>query len=176
MPYCAACGKEITWGNFCPYCAKPTGYSYVLPYSSPQPATVAGRTSSAPARWVLICACVGAASMCAVAVASFLPWIGYSGITIGGLHRDGKLVLVLGLLGVAFAFAAAVLNSRWPFPVLIVLGVIVAAVTSTDILDVTRTVGLSLSNVGVGLFLGAAAGVIAVVAGATGSSLLSLPR
>ena len=202
MPFCSACGSEITRGNFCPYCGKPAGFAQVqpdieqrspgamqqphapqylypappaahIPYSSLQSPAATQIASRAPARRVLIFSLIGVASMFAALLASFLPWVSYSGVTIGGLHRDGILVLVLGLMGIAFAFVAAILKSRWPFPVIIVLGIVVAAVTITDILDLTRTVGLSLSNVGVGLFVGVAAGVVAVVAGAAGASLRS---
>ena len=200
MPFCSACGSEITGGNFCPYCGKPTGFAQVqadieqrspgamqqphapqylspappaayIPYSSLQPPAATQIASRAPAHRVLIFSLIGVASMFAALLASFLPWVSYSGVTIGGLHRDGILVLVLGLMGVAFAFVAAMLKSRWPFPVIIVLGIVVAAVTITDILDLTGTIGLSLSNVGVGLFVGVAAGVVAVVAGSAGTAL-----
>ena len=180
MPFCSACGSEITGGNFCPHCGKPTGFAQVQPdieQRSPgatqQPHAPQYLSPAPPARRVLIFSLIGVASMFAALLASFLPWVSYSGVTIGGLHRDGILVLVLGLVGVAFAFVAAMLKSIWPFPVIIVLGIVVAAVTITDILDLTRTVGLSLSNVGVGLFVGVAAGVVAVVAGAAGASLRS---
>lgn len=200
MPYCPSCGREIPWGIYCPYCGKPTGSDRVTPGVEQQPATwqqVAPRyiyppppaaypTYAAPAAgprsrqvvpvgplraWAL----VGALSMCALIVVSFLPWARYSGIGISGWRHDGKIVFVLGLLGIACTVAAVLLKSRWPFIGLITLGVISGWIIIIDILDVIRTATLSFSNVGVGLLIGAAACLVAVVAGAAGTSLRPSP-
>jgi hypothetical protein len=195
VPYCPACGRETAVGNFCPYCGKPTGFpvgtadtrgqpSVEQRYSPQQfyppppaahtpyhPHAVTKMTSAVPMRRLFVCAGVGVVSMCTVAIAAFLPWVSYSGININGLNRDGRLILMLGVLGVASAMLAAALKSRWPFCVLIVSGIAVVSILLADIVNVTRTAGLSLSNVGMGLYIGVAAGMVAVVAGAAGSAL-----
>jgi hypothetical protein len=198
VPFCPACGRETASGNFCPYCGKPTGFSAgppvtegqptvqqrytpqqfyppppatYTPYSGSGPYPVSRETRVVPAHRLFVCAGVGAVSMSAAAAASFLPWVNYTGINFNGLHRDGRLVLMLGVLGIASAMLATVLKSRWPFPVLMVLGIAVVSVLLTDILNITRTVGLSMSNVGIGLYVGVASGAVAVVAGAAGLSL-----
>jgi hypothetical protein len=192
VPYCAGCGKELSAGNFCPRCGKPTWsprpavrqYSlprYAFPAAPPAdisyPSTSAAlpRRSKVPVLPVLTCACICALSMGAVVASSFLPWVSYSGINVGGLRRGGRLLFVLGVLGIIFATVAAVTRSRWPFGIQMVLGVAVTSVMATNIIDITRTAGLSLSNTGAGLFLGAAAGILVVVTAAVGSSLRSSP-
>jgi hypothetical protein len=191
VPYCPSCGSKITEGKFCPYCGEPTGFSagpdtaggpppdkmgYYPPpppayYPSSRPPPDIKKTSVVPWRQLSICSGVGIVSMCVVSVSAFLPWVSYSGANIRGLNRDGRLILILGVIGIASAVLAAILKSRWPFLVLMLTGIAVVSVLLSDVVNVTRTTGLSLSNVGIGLYLGAASGVVALVAGAAGLAL-----
>ncbi len=109
--------------------------------------------------------------MIVAVAASLLPWVSYSGVNVSGLQRDGRIMLALCLLGIVSGLLGLVLDTKWPFLLLAILGIAVAALAITDILDVSTTAGLSIANVGSGLFLGAAAGLAAVVAGAGGMSL-----
>jgi hypothetical protein len=96
---------------------------------------------------------------------------------VDGLSRDGKLTLPLALLGLICSLLAIAFESRWLFIGVLAPGITLTVITLIDILDITGTAGLALSNVGVGLVLGAAAGALSVVAGAGGSSLVfSTPR
>jgi hypothetical protein len=126
---------------------------------------------------VLIFGLIGAIAMATAAAAAFLPWARDSGMMVDGLSRDGKLTLPLALLGLICSLLAIAFESRWLFIGVLAPGITLTVITLIDILDITGTAGLALSNVGVGLVLGAAAGALSVVAGAGGSSLVfSTPR
>lgn len=161
MPFCAYCGKTIGTVRFCPYCGRQTGP--ILPSVV--------RVERPASRLKVAFSLIGVASMIVAVVASLLTWVSYSGVNINGLQRDGRIMLALGLMGIVSGLLGLVLDTRWPSAPLGILGVAVAALAITDILDVSTTAGLSIANVGVGLFLGAAAGLVAVVAGAGGMSL-----
>lgn len=163
MPFCAYCGKAIGTIRFCPYCGRATGPVPASLVHVPRPAS----------RLKAIFALIGVVSMLIAVLASILPWVSYPGGNVGGIQRDGKIMLALGLLGVLFGLLGLVLDSRWPFAPLALLGVSVTALAIIDIIDVSTTAGLGLSNVGIGLFVGMAVGVAAVVSGTGGVSLRS---
>jgi hypothetical protein len=81
------------------------------------------------------------------------------------------MMLAFGLLGILFGLIGLAIDSRWPFAPLALLGTLVTALSITDILDITGTAGLTVSNVGIGLLIGTVAGMVAVVTGAGGLSL-----
>lgn len=161
MPFCAYCGKAIGAGRFCPYCGRQTDPALDSVLHVERPAS----------RLEVTFSLIGVASMIVAVAASLLPWVSYSGVNVSGLQRDGRIMLALCLLGIVSGLLGLVLDTKWPFLLLAILGIAVAALAITDILDVSTTAGLSIANVGSGLFLGAAAGLAAVVAGVGGMSL-----
>jgi hypothetical protein len=163
VPFCAYCGKGIDTVRFCPYCGRAAG---------PVPPSLV-RAPRKAFHLRAIFALTGVVSMLIVSLASFMRWVTYPGGNVAGIQRDGKMMLALGLLGALFALVGLVTDSRWPFVPLAILGVAVTALAVIDIIDVSTTAGLGLSNVGIGLFAGAAAGFAAVVSGAGGISLLT---
>lgn len=120
----------------------------------------------------VVCGIIGVATMIVAAAGSLLPWLTFSGgvysISSGGWNHDGKITIFLAVLALAFFVVGLVGKSRWPFIVALVFSLILTGIMIIDIFDILGTTGLSFSNVGYGLIMGAVAGAIGVIAGIGG--------
>ena len=180
MPFCAWCGRESAAFRFCPYCgrlaanaqARLAGQLPSPPSSRPYPV---GKAALLPLRGVLIFGLAAAFGFCAAAAAAFLPWIEESGLRVSGFDRAGRLTLAISLAGLFFSLLAIALRSRWTFIPVIIAGLTVTAVALLDVVDLTIKAGFTITDAGPALWISAAAGIIALVAGAAGASLLRSP-
>jgi hypothetical protein len=129
---------------------------------------------------VLVFGIVGTISMLAAGAGSVLPWItgtiGFSQINgsmtfnASGWDKDGKITVFLAALALAFFVVGLVGKSRWPFIVALAFSLILTGIMIVDIFDIIGTTGLSFSNVGYSLIMGAAAGVVGIIAGIGGTA------
>ena len=127
---------------------------------------------------MLIFGIVGVISMLLAAAGSVLPWLTGSisfsefgssvSFNASGWDKDGKITIFLAVLALAFFVVGLVGKSRWPFIVALVFSLILTGIMIVDIFDILGTTGLSFSNVGYGLIMGAVAGAIGVIAGIGG--------
>jgi hypothetical protein len=118
--------------------------------------------------------------MIVAAAGSMLPWLTFSGgvytysISSSGWNHDGKITVFIAAITLAFFLVGLVGRARWPFIVGLIFSFAVAGIMVYDIIDIMTTsigpLSLSLSNVGYGLWIGAAAGVVGIIAGAGGIS------
>lgn len=69
----------------------------------------------------------------------------------------------LAILAVVFFIVGIVVQPRWAFVVGLILAIIFTAIFVIDMFDILGTSGLGVGNVGFGMFLGVAGGVIAAV-------------
>lgn len=180
MPFCATCGRESAAFNFCPYCGRPAVNAQArrdgqLPSPPLSHLDPVGKAAALPLRGVLIFGLAASLGFCAAAAAAFLPWIEDTGVKVSGLDRDGRLTLAVGMLGLLFCLLAIALRSRWPFVPIIIAGLTVSSVALLEMVELARTMGLSITDAGPALWISTAAGIVAVVAGAGGASLIRSP-
>ncbi|MCJ7652434.1 MAG: hypothetical protein MUO75_01890 [Actinobacteria bacterium] len=122
---------------------------------------------------------LGVASMLISAAGSVLPWIKLSfsisefgssqTISASGWDKDGKITIFLAVIALAFFLVGLIGKARWPFIVGLVVSLAVLGIMVVDIFDIVGTTGLSFSNVGYGLLMGAGGGVVGLIAGIGGS-------
>ena len=180
MPFCAACGRESVAFHFCPYCGRPAATAQARrdgqlpspPFSHLDPV---GKAAVLPFRGVLIFGLASTLGFCAAAAAAFIPWIEDASVKVSGLDTDGRLTVAVGLIGLLFCMLAIALRSRWPFVPVIIAGLTMSSVALLEMVDLARATGLSITDAGPALWISTVAGIIAVVAGAGGASLVRSP-
>ncbi len=181
MPFCATCGREYGAFNFCPYCGRPSDGAVArqdgkLPSPPLSRADPVGKPAPLPLRGVLIFGLAAALGFCAAAAAALISWIDEWGLRVSGLDRDGRLALAMALAGLLFSLLAIALRSRWPFVPAMVAGMAVSSLALLEMVDLARSAGFSISGAGTALWVSAAAGIVALVAGAGGASLRRSPH